>query len=271
MSSKYDIAWRKIFADVGGFESILRRVRAGEVVLLPAEELKKFGERSNWLGNVLLTREGVVGDPGGVAAHVRALKNILPEHIFRDEQIKCVMSRRGGQLTLTLRLLGADAAPVRKVILVKPEGPAIEPSLSPEDLGEFYILISSFERELRNFLKKKIGKGWVKRLRHDLKSVVERWEERKAIDSKWGIEPERELINYADLTDYIQIVAKYRRIFSESEEDLRRVRIFFELLANYGRNPLMHCRTLDQKKYSTTQSAVDFLREWIRRRTDNKQ
>ena len=267
MSSKYDVAWRKIFADVGGFGSILHRVRAGEVVLVPAEELKKHGKRGDWGGNVLLTREGVLGDLGSVAAHVRALKNVLPEHIFPDEQIKCVMSRRGGQLTLTLRLLGAEATPVRKVTLVKPEGPPIEPrALSPEDLGEFYILISSFERELRNFLKEKIGKGWVKRLRHDLGSVIERWEERKNNDAKWGIEPERELINYADLTDYVQIVTKYRRIFAESDEELSRVRHFLEQLANYGRNPLMHCRTLDLKKYYTTEAAVDYLQEWIKRR-----
>ena len=266
MSSKYDVTWRKIFADVGGFESILHRVRAGEVVLVPAEELKKKGKRSSWLGNVILSREGVLGDPGRVAAHVKALKNVLPEQIPPGVQIKCIMSRSGGQLTLSLRLLDAEAVPVGKVTLVKPEGPAVEPSFSPEDLGEFYILISSFERELRNFLKEKIGKGWVKRLRNDLRPVIERWEERKNNDAKWGIEPESELINYADLTDYIQIVIKYRRIFAESNEELSRVRHFFELLANYGRNPLMHCRTLDPKKYWTTNSAVDYLRGWIRRR-----
>ncbi|UCE16103.1 MAG: hypothetical protein JSV12_00320 [Candidatus Bathyarchaeota archaeon] len=266
MPSKYDVCWKRIFARVGGLESVLDRVRAGEVVLVPVEELKKCGKRESWLGNVALSREGVLGDPKRVAAHVRALKNLLPEQILPGEQIKCAMSSRGGQLTLSLRLSSAEIVPVEKVTLLELEGPPLEPSLSPEELGNFYVLISSFERELRNFLKEKIGKGWVKRLRNDLRPVVERWEERKNNDAKWGIEPERELINYADLTDYIQIVKRYRRIFTESDEELSRVRHFLEQLANYGRNPLMHCRTLDQKKYWTTQAAVDYLREWIKRR-----
>ena len=81
MPSKYDASWRTIFAKVGGLKSVLDRVRTSEVVLVPAEGLKKHGKRSSWLGNVVLSREGVLGEPGRVAAHVRALKNVLPEHI----------------------------------------------------------------------------------------------------------------------------------------------------------------------------------------------
>lgn len=266
MASKYDVAWRKIFTDVGGFGSILHRVRAGEVVLVPAEELRQFGKRSSWLGNVLLSMEGVLG-PERVAAHVRALKNVLPEHILPDEKIKCAMSSRSGQLTLSLRLLAAEAVPVRKVTLLTPEKPPTEPSLGAEDLGNFYLLISSFEQELRSFIKKRFGKGWIKRLEHELPAVVKKWRERESADIKWGINPEKELINYADLTDYMQIVRKYDRIFSESNEELSDIITKIKDFANYGRNPLMHCRSLDQKKYYTTQTAVDFLREWIKRRT----
>lgn len=270
MPSKYDVCWRTIFAKVGGLESILDRVRASEVVLVPAEELKDHGKRLNWLGNVVLSREGVAGEPMRVAAHVRALKNVLPEHILPGERIKCAMSRRGGQLTLSLRLLSTEAVPVRKVTLLRPERPPLEPSLGAkdlEDLGNFYLLISSFEREMRSFIEKKLAKGGIRRLEHELPAVVKKWRERESTDVKWGIDPEKELINYADLTDYMQIIKKYDRIFAESNEELSDVITKLKDFANYGRNPLMHCRTLDQKKYYTTQAALDFLREWIKRRT----
>ena len=265
--SKYDVAWRTIFAQVGGLESVLDRVRADEVVLVPAEELKRYGQRSSWLGNVVLSREGVLGEPGRVAAHVRALKNVLPEHILLGEKIKCAMSSRSGQLTLSLRLLTEEAVPVRKVTFLRPEKPPTEPSLGAEDLGNFYLLISSFEREMRNFIKKKFGKGWIKRLEHELPAVVKKWRERESADIKWGIDPEKELVNYADLTDYMQIIRKFDRIFAESKEELSTAITKLQDFTNYGRNPLMHCRTLDLKKYFTTQAAVDYLREWIKRRT----
>jgi len=138
--------------------------------------------------------------------------------------------------------------------------------LSPEDLGNFYLLISSFERELRGFIKEMLGKGWLKRLRNDIPSIVNRWKDREKRDKRWGINPEAELINYADSGDYIEIIRRYKRIFTESDDELSDVITQLKIFTNYGRNPLMHCRSLDQQKYYTTQSAVNFLREWIKRR-----
>jgi len=263
MSSKYDEAWRRIFASVGGIESILSRVRDGEVVAVPAEELKKHGRRSSWSGRVVLVKDGVLG-PQAIAAHVRALKNILPRYLLSNEKIECTMSSRTGQLSLIMRL--ANKTHGRPSVLVfKPSKTLVEP-LPTGDLGNFYLLISSFERELRGFIKEMLGKGWVKRLEHELPDIVGRWKEREFRDIKWGIDPEEELINYADLSDYIQIIKRYRKIFAESDDELSDVVTQLKIFANYGRNPLMHCRTLDRQKYYTTQSAVKFLREWIKRR-----
>ena len=142
----------------------------------------------------------------------------------------------------------------------------IESPLSLEDLGNFYILISSFERELRVFIKEMLGKSWIKRLECELPDIVNRWKDRKKRDKKWGIDPEEELINYADLGDYIQIIRRYRRVFVESDDELSDVITQLKIFANYGRNPVMHCRSIDRRKYYTSQSAVKYLREWIRRR-----
>jgi hypothetical protein len=269
--SKYNEGWKKIFARVGGFKSVLNRVRRGEVVLIPANEIKRYGSRKNWVGGgkVVLSREGVVGSAEKVAAHVRALKNVIPEHIFPGERIKCVIGYRSGQLTLSLRLVSAEVTPVSKVTLLTPEQTPITPSLSPEESGSFYLLISSFERELRNFIKEKMGKGWIKRLKRELPAIIEKWEKRKNADVKWGIEAEKQLINYADVTDYMQIVKRYGRIFTKSDEELSDVTTHLKDFANYGRNPLMHCRTLDQQKYYTTKSVIDFLKEWIKRTSNS--
>lgn len=97
--------------------------------------------------------------------------------------------------------------------------------------------------------------------------MVNKWKEREVTDTKWGIDPEKDPMNYADLTDYMQIIKKYDRIFVEGNEELSAVITKLKDFTNYGRNPLMHCRTLDNKKYYTTQAAVDYLREWIRRKT----
>jgi hypothetical protein len=78
-----------------------------------------------------------------------------------------------------LRLLSTEAAPVRKVTLLRPERPPLEPSLGTEDLGNFYLLISSFEREIRSFIKKKFGKGGIKRLEHELPVIVKKMERKR--------------------------------------------------------------------------------------------
>lgn len=133
--------------------------------------------------------------------------------------------------------------------------------------GDFYILVSSLERQLREFIKKKLGKGWIKRIENDIPSVIEEWKEKKRKDKRWGIEPEQDLISYADLGDYILIVKKYRRMFADSDDDLGDIITYLKMWYNYGRNPIMHSRTLNKQKYFTTKSAIDFLKQWISRRS----
>ena len=137
--------------------------------------------------------------------------------------------------------------------------------LNLEELDEFYLLIASFERDLRGFIKKKLGKGFEKRLSREIPPLILDWEKRRSADVRMGIQPEQELINYAGLADYIQIIRRYKRIFSENDDDLNEITTFFKILANQGRNPLMHSRTLTIQKYHTTRSAISFLRQWMKR------
>lgn len=107
-SSKYDPAWIKIFENVGGPKTILDRARAGEIVFVPANILRKHGERGNWAGMVVLSRRGVVR-PRWAMAHVRALKNTLPPYIYPKEQFKFSMTTREGELALRIELIPPSA------------------------------------------------------------------------------------------------------------------------------------------------------------------
>jgi len=139
--------------------------------------------------------------------------------------------------------------------------------LNEEELGEFYIIVSSFERQLRDFIKTKLGKRWEERIQNDFQEIFQEWIKRREDDKRWGIEPEKELINYADLGHYIQIVEKYDRLFT-SGEDLASVKVKLIDWYRYGRNPIMHSRTVTLEKFIMTQSAINFLREWMRRKSE---
>jgi hypothetical protein len=65
--------------------------------------------------------------------------------------------------------------------------------LDTKELGDFYVLVSTLERQLRDFIKEKLGKSWKKRIKNDIPNVYKSWEEKRNRDIKWGIEPEKEL------------------------------------------------------------------------------
>ena len=139
--------------------------------------------------------------------------------------------------------------------------------LDQNQLGEFYILVSGFERQLRQFIKDKLGKSWMKIIEHEFPYILEKWHERERKDKRWGIEPEKELLNYADLEDYAQIVKKHKKMFVDNDEDLGDILANLRMWYNHGRNPLMHSRTVNKQKYFTTKSAIDFLKQWMNRKS----
>jgi len=139
--------------------------------------------------------------------------------------------------------------------------------LDYDELGRFYVMISNLERELREFLKTKLGKGWLKILRKELPQVINNWEKLKKKDEKWGIEPEKDIMNYASCEDYIQIIKKFKNLFTDNDEDLAMVIAYLKIWYNQGRNPLMHCRTVNMQKFLTTKSAIEFLEQWMKRKS----
>jgi hypothetical protein len=139
--------------------------------------------------------------------------------------------------------------------------------LSSEEKSRFFLVVSEFEVQLRQFIKIKLGSGWETRIRNDLPDVMKNWEEKKKKDEYWGMDPEHDLLNYADLSDYIQIFRKYKRMFFCNDEERGDVESHLKDWYNFGRNPLMHARTVNEEKYHTTLSAIKFLQSWIERRS----
>jgi hypothetical protein len=99
----------------------------------------------------------------------------------------------------------------------------------------------------------------VKRLDKDLPPVVEKWKEKENRDRKLGIEPEKELINYADFGDYNNIFETYKKIYSRNDEDFGDAKVQLKNWYNYGRNPIMHSRTIDEEKFYSTKTAIRWI------------
>ena len=242
----HDDFWRNIFAKAGGLESVLDRVRNVGSVSIPMIGLRERGQSSSWLGRIVLSKQGFLDSSGRIYPKLKDLENILPKYLTSNEMIECTVSDVENQLHLRIK--------------------RVESNLSTENLGAFYLQISSFERKLRNFIKNMAGKGFIHGLEHDLPAVVNKWRERESADIKWGIKSEKELANYADTSDYVEIIKRYQRLFVESDQELMYVMTHLAIFAINGRNPLMHSRNLNQQKYYVTKSAIGFLSEWIKRR-----
>jgi len=259
MTSKYVKAWKEIFEGQGGVQEVLKRVRSGEIISVPADILRHYGQRKGWYGRVILSGEGIIKPAS--AAHVNALRSILQSHLGPKEKIECIVREENGQLTLYL----SRPSPPIPGPKIKKGKKSEEERITDEELGDFYILVSRFEKDLREFIKQRLGRSYIKRLRIDMPKLIEEWEHLRKKDEEWGIKPEKELINYATIGDYIEIIRRYSRLFTGSPQERSDVETKLRDFANYGRNPLMHCRTITPQKYFSAKAAVDYLKKWMER------
>ena len=59
------------------------------------------------------------------------------------------------------------------------------------------------------------------------------------------------------------MVAKRR--FTTNDDELAIIIAQLKIWYAQGRNPLMHCRTVNMQKFLTTKSAIEYLQQWMRR------
>ena len=131
---------------------------------------------------------------------------------------------------------------------------------------EFYDKIGDFELELRQFikeeLKRKFGDSWLED--GVPKKIRENWDRIKRREEKEGIEPERDVINYALFSDYKEIIIhNWDEIFNRCFEDEGKLRVRLEDLNILGRIPVMHIRNINREKFGTAEHAVNWLRSKI--------
>jgi len=137
---------------------------------------------------------------------------------------------------------------------------------SKEERCEFYDKICDFELELRQFineeLKRKFGDSWLEQ--GVPKAIRKNWDRIKRKEEKEGIEPERDVINYALFSDYKEIINhNWDEIFSPCFEDKEKSRVRLEDLNILGRRPVMHVRSISREKFGTAEHAINWVRSKI--------
>ncbi len=137
---------------------------------------------------------------------------------------------------------------------------------SKEGRIEFYDKIGGFELELRQFIKEELKRKFGDSCLEDgvPKKIRENWDRIKRREEKEGIEPEREVINYALFSDYTKIIIhNWDEIFSRCFEDKEKLRVRLEDLNIMGRIPVMHIRNINREKFGTAEHADNWLRSKI--------
>lgn len=125
-------------------------------------------------------------------------------------------------------------------------------------------IINSFEKIIRYFiveeLKSVFSDKWLKQ--GVPKEVRTNWLERKAEDDKVGRLPVGNLINYADFSDYKEIILRnWGNIFFKFFRDKEQTRVRFDDLNNF-RKAVMHSRVLSDDEIGHAKVTI----RWIKTR-----
>jgi len=259
--SKYDSYWRGLLPTI---KALLDEAKEyGTSQEIDVSGLAKIGERKNWNGRVDVSNSIAKS----AMAHTASLGNVLVDSSMLDDYRSAVFRLSVSKtLKLCVRFLSqTDLSLEAKERLPQPKRAVTETILETEDYGNFYGLIRDFELAIRHFIIEMLGKKWLKRLENDIPNVVKGWKERQDVDRKWKTNPEENLIDYADITDYMQIVRKYRKLFTKNDDELEEVMTNFKIFAIMGRNPMMHFRTVTEAGYYATRNAEIYLQKWVKR------
>lgn len=135
--------------------------------------------------------------------------------------------------------------------------------VSVEKSVEMYKEISSFEKEMRAFIFERLYDAfsdfWI--IRAVPKEIGMQWQKRREADIKEGKPPERNIINYADFSDYKEIVLyNWKNIFSKYFKDKEKLRVRLDDLNNLCRKTTMHARTITEDEIGLGKVSIRWLR-----------
>lgn len=135
--------------------------------------------------------------------------------------------------------------------------------LSKGERLKFYDDFGDFELELREFiktaLKRKFGLSWIEKAIPP--KMRKKWNDRKKEEIEEGIEPEQEIMNYADFLDYRKIIISNWKVFQSyfSEKEKKFLEVRFNDINFLGRRPIMHVRNITREKIGVTMHAINWL------------
>ncbi len=132
---------------------------------------------------------------------------------------------------------------------------------------DLYVQIVTLEDALRKLIKQKLtaqfNGGWQGQIPSQ---IVEGWKRKEKDDNNESVEPEKELINYADFSDYAQIIGKFKKIFHDVFPDIERAVVELNRINNLGRKRVMHFRTISDEVYHIAMQSI----RWVKDRLNSK-
>lgn len=135
--------------------------------------------------------------------------------------------------------------------------------ISVEKPVEMFKEISVFEKEIRAFIFERLYDAfsdfWI--IRAVPKEIGMRWQKRREGDIKEGKPPERNIISYADFSDYKEIMLyNWKNVFSKYFRDKEKLRVRLDDLNNLCRKTTMHARTLTDDEIGLGKVSIRWLR-----------
>ena len=135
--------------------------------------------------------------------------------------------------------------------------------ISVEKPVEMFKEISVFEKEIRAFIFERLYDAfsdfWI--IRAVPKEIGMRWQKRREGDIKEGKPPERNIISYADFSDYKEIMLyNWKNVFSKYFRDKEKLRVRLDDLNNLCRKTTMHARTVTEDEIGLGKVSIRWLR-----------
>jgi hypothetical protein len=127
---------------------------------------------------------------------------------------------------------------------------------------ELFREIAMLEFALRELIETRLTKAFGNKWDEVLPtSISASWAERKKNDLRDSFEPEENIINYADLLDYGEILtcSKFRSIFQDMFADAEKTKVALRDI-NSGRNRVMHHRTITDQVYVVTYHNLNWIK-----------
>ena len=133
-----------------------------------------------------------------------------------------------------------------------------------------YKEISEFETSMRNFIYENI-----KHVALDIsyneaipRNIREKWKQLKQKDISQGRTPEENLLSYADFSDYKEIIFfSWKHFFWKYFKDRERFEVYINDVANVGRNPTMHNRTITVDEVGQTRNCIRWIQSRMKTQT----